>query len=617
MSENTVNGSGVPGGEKACTTRDDLTLRTQILTQNGATRTVREIVATGLDGKLVCRSPFRESDGWSASIELDGEQMPVVCDEVANITHRLDEVGRDELRLQRAAAMIDEVMTAVRADGAAALDDHVVSALGKIKQIKSAEYERKRAALKAANPKVPLGALDRAVKLWEAEQHAATHHAYANALLNELTEGTSKPVGFHNSLYVLDPDTKLWVDLKIDALVKEVAELRDGSDHCTRSSDYKAIAQHAISLAEDSKFFAAAATGIACPGGFYELRDGAISLVPLTPEHRQRVMLPFTPTQQPTPRFDAFLHETFASSEPGEEKEQINLVQELAGAIMLGLMPKHQKAAMWYEAFGRAGKGTLMRLVGKLVPPEFHTAVSPFSWHKDYHLASLAGSRLNVVGELEENDPIPAAQFKTVIGGDLLTGRHPTHRPIFFVNEAAHVFLSNHLITTKDQSEAFYSRWVLVEFPNSRLRSGLPIDPDLADHIIAAELPGIAYWALEGAKRLVAQGAFSKSSVHDRLMAKWRRNSSSLMEFIHECCELDRDAKVRRSELYVAYSDWCGETGRRKFSKARVKELLEHNVGLGVRFAEVNGHEVFRGIRLKPTGPDKFGFTRVDDSELY
>jgi len=97
--------------------------------------------------------------------------------------------------------------------------------------------------------------------------------------LAELTEDTSKPVGFHNALFVLDPDTRLWVSLPVEALVKHVAELHDGNDHCSRSSDYRAIAQHAISLADDSKFFASAPVGIACPGGFYQLAEGGISWV--------------------------------------------------------------------------------------------------------------------------------------------------------------------------------------------------------------------------------------------------------------------------------------------------------------------------------------------------
>jgi putative DNA primase/helicase len=109
------------------------------------------------------------------------------------------------------------------------------------------------------------------------------------------------------------------------------------------------------------------------------------------------------------------------------------------------------------------------------------------------------------VGELPENVAIPAAIFKSVIGGDLITGRHPTHRPITFKNEAAHVFMSNHLINSRDQSEAFFARWVIVEFPNSRLRSGLPIDPMIASRIIESETPGIAHWALQGAARMLVK----------------------------------------------------------------------------------------------------------------
>ena len=31
-----------------------------------------------------------------------------------------------------------------------------------------------------------------------------------------------------------------------------------------------------------------------------------------------------------------------------------------------------------------------------------------------------------------------------------------------------------------------------------------------------------------------------------------------------------------------------------------VKELLENNVSMGIRLAEVNGYEIFRGVQLKP-----------------
>lgn len=275
------------------------------------------------------------------------------------------------------------------------------------------------------------------------------------------------------------------------------------------------------------------------------------------------------------------------------------LLQEMAGAIVLGVMHRFQKAVLFLDPYGRAGKGTVERLLRALVPQEYVTAVSPFTWDQPYFVAALAGAMLNVVGELPDNQSIPSAIFKSVLGGDLITGRHPTARPIMFTNRAAHLFMSNHFINSRDQSEAFFARWLILEFPNSRLRSGLPIDPGLAERIIEHELAGIAHWALEGGQRLLNNGKFSVSAAHDRQMQHWRRANSSLDEFIFEACELDSTRFVHRSVLYQEYREWCAEAGRKPFAKSRVKELLEHNVGLGVTLAKLNGYEIFRGLRVK------------------
>ena len=428
-----------------------------------------------------------------------------------------------------------------------------------------------------------------------------THHGYAVDIIDKLTVDEFAPVGYEGMLYVVDPVTGLWIRCPRDSLARRVAEVHDGQDNCVRSSDYSGIAQHIISLVSDEAFFKDAAVGLACPGGFYRVRDNAIEVVPLTPHHRQRVMLDVTPRKMETPLFFGFLHETFQSPNPDDEAQQLALVQEMDGAIMLGIAYRYQKAFLLYEAFGRAGKGVKVKITTALVPSSFVVAVSPFVWDREYYIAALASARLNTVGELPDGEPIPAAAFKTVLGGDLLTGRHPTHRPVSFRCEAAHLFSSNHLIFTKDHSEAFFARWKIVEFPNSRLRTGLPQDAGLADRIIAQELPGIAYWALEGAMRVIRQGGYSESVVHDRLMAQWRRGISSLEEFIHECCLVGDPAyAILRSALYKHYTAWCAETGRRAFAKGRVKELLEHNVGLGVSLARVDGYELFRGVQMRP-----------------
>ena len=234
-------------------------------------------------------------------------------------------------------------------------------------------------------------------------------------------------------------------------------------------------------------------------------------------------------------------------------------------------------------------------MYGGYVNPALNGGVF-YYWLK---LGAHLGSRFNSVGELPDSKSIPAAAFKTVTGGDLLTGRHPTHRPFTFTNEAAHLFMSNHLIFTKDYSEAFFTRWLIVEFPNSRLLKDLPIDPDLPGRIIGNELSGIAFWALTGGMRLMANGKFSESIVHDRLMAKWRRSSNSLEEFLYERCEFNSNEYVRRAEFYKQYKEWCSENGRHSFKKGRVKDLISSKIGLGITYTTLNGIDIFRGVKLK------------------
>lgn len=590
-------------------TTHDLTLNTEIDTEDWGMLTVREILERGISSKVRCQTPFRDSNSYAALLSVGKDGTPFVYDVGTGTTHWLNGKDADGVRLAASTGFILRLLPKVKDDCGAPLEPDAVHALSVIQQQSPSQFQRVRSELKQANKQVSLVAIDGAIKAHAMESEITqTHHGYAKDLLVQMTCNEWTPVGYEGSLYVVDPGRGLWARKPIELLERNVAEAHDGNENCTRRADYSAIAQHAISLANDDAFFVEVPVGLACPNGFYQISGNDVTVMALSPSHRQRVMLDFTPKKQDTTLFDGFLHETFVSNNEGEEEQQCRLVQEIAGAIMLGLMPRFQKAVQFYDPFGRAGKGTLERILRQLVPPSFVTAVSPFVWHKEYFVAALAGARFNVVGELPDNESIPAAMFKTVTGGDLITGRHPTHRPIVFKNEAAHLFMSNHLINTRDHSEAFFARWLIVEFPNSRLRTGLPLDPMLADRIIECDLAGIAQWALDGAVRLMNNGSFSKSAAHDRLMAQWRRSTNSLEEFIHERCEVGNDSlTTRRSEFYSEYSEWCRDSGRKPFSKGRAKELLAHNVGLGITLTVINGYETFRGVKIKPDTEDKFG----------
>lgn len=482
------------------------------------------------------------------------------------------------------------------------------------------QWMRVRAQLKRAHRDVSVPKLDKAIAHLSRslKEIAPTHYSYANDVWRKMQVAGHFPVAVQGVLYQPQASSQLWEELSFGQLQTKIAEEHDGKANCFRQEDYFSIAKVVLSIAEKPSFFEDAPEGVACLRSFYKVANGTILKEALGLGHRQMRVLDFEPENIPTPLYDAFRAETFQSPTEGDEADQTRLLDEFAGASMLGIGHRYQKAFVWTDPYGRAGKGAMQEILGRLVHPDLTSAVSPLLWGRgnEYYIASLASMRLNVVGELPENAVIPAAEFKSVLGGDLLTGRMPTQPPFAFRNRATHLLMTNHAIKSNEHSEAFYARWKLMEFPNSRLKSGKPLDPSLARNIVDHELPGIAYKALEGARRLLSQNGFSESQVHDRLMAKWRVSANSVQEFVNEMCELGDDKlRIRRSAFYKTYVQWCKDNGRAASANGRVKDMLTHNLQMGIRASVLDGHEVYRGIRLKPEMAPAFNsdLDRVDD----
>ena len=177
--------------------------------------------------------------------------------------------------------------------------------------------------------------------------------------------------------------------------------------------------------------------------------------------------------------------------------------------------------------------------------------------------------------------------FKNVIGRDLLHGRHVTHRPFSFRNEAAHVFATNTFPPTEDHTNAFWDRWSIIEFRHTR--SPQARDDHLAEKIIANELPGVLAWALAGAQLLGQSGRrFIETRSHQRMMEIWRGRTDSVRSWLQEdAVELLRDEpddkQVKeywlrsQTELHRHYCAWC--------SLARRHPLGLHNFGDALRNA--------------------------------
>ena len=72
------------------------------------------------------------------------------------------------------------------------------------------------------------------------------------------------------------------------------------------------------------------------------------------------------------------------------------------------------------------------------------------------------------------------------------------------------IFSANLIPKTKDDTTAFFRRWIIINFPNQFLPDNPKTDKDLTKKLTTQEeLSGFFNWTLKGLKRLLKNGKFS------------------------------------------------------------------------------------------------------------
>jgi putative DNA primase/helicase len=432
----------------------------------------------------------------------------------------------------------------------------------------------------------------------------ATHHDLASGWIKKYAVGEHMPVHSGGTFHMPSADD-LWHPMGMEKAQVLIATIYNGRKYCKKNGDYRQIADHAAAVADEPEFFKHAAMGVATPKGFWTIDEkGCCAVMPLSLGHRQQFRLAWEPDfEAEAPRFDAMLALAF---EGDHAADQIDLLEQIAGAALFGLMPKYQVAAMLLGKEG-SGKSTFQRILEAAFPPSVVGAVSPAVWSREYNVASLAGKRLNVVGELSDDAPIPAAAFKNVTGGNLIEGRHPTHRPFYFTCQAAHLFASNVLPPTTDRTEAFFRRWRIVRFSN-RIPEGR-VDPDLLAKIIRDEMPAILGRAFRGAERVCHAGRLRTSPAHDAVIAKWKAAANPVQQFLldAEWVRVDPAAPALPPRtVYDAYRRWASDSGfRNPFGRNHFIDLLDStgaSLGVVIKRTAQERERVFGVELLQSTG---------------
>jgi P4 family phage/plasmid primase-like protien len=326
--------------------------------------------------------------------------------------------------------------------------------------------------------------------------------------------------------------------------------------------------------------------------GIYDLKNN--KLLPHSPEHFFLTRVPVDFKDGATcPSILKFLHEILP-------EDDIPIVQELIGYCLY--REYHIHKAFMLLGDGSNGKSTLLNLINAFLGFENTAGVSLQQFDKDrFAKSALFGKLANIYADLSPDALNRTGTFKMLTGGDVIFADKKFKNPFTFRNYAKLMFSANILPDTKDDTSAFFRRWVFLTFPN--IFTDANKDANLLGKITTAEeMSGLFNWATDGLRRLLTKNTFTNSKSTEEIRDKYIRLSSPVRAFCMDRTE-NAEENIGKNELYSAFILYCQEKNlptipNNSFAR-KLKEILPTISEVWVQNDNQKFTRVWHGLRLK------------------
>jgi P4 family phage/plasmid primase-like protien len=363
-------------------------------------------------------------------------------------------------------------------------------------------------------------------------------------------------------------------------------------------------------------FFDARRTGINCENGFISFQEGKPSLLPHSPAHRQRHVIPgrWEPDAVAEIPDGSRLAQLLQGSFDGDEDAaaKIDLLGEIAGAAALGYGPRHTspKAVVLLGRTAENGKSQVLDLLRGLLPPGAVSSVPPSRFGDDRHIVKLVGKLLNTSDELGTAEAIASDRFKAIITGEPLTGRDVYRPAVDFRPQAQHVLACNQLPAFHGGMDRGVIRRLMPIVFNRTIPAEERI-PNIGQRIVADELDLVLAWAVRGAARLLERGHFPELASSREALLEWAQGADPVLGWIEDRVILTTFEVVgegpQRITSRTAYQDfkcWAEGEGYSPNGLPNINNFVQRvraaGPGKGIRYKHSGNFRGFEGMRLRP-----------------
>ena len=557
--EFTLSGTGVQSVETGL-----LTLDTEIEVK-GIVRPLSGWVEQMVKGdKIRCEAPFRESRSEAAFIKLSESGQPFVYD-IGNST-----------KYVIAARSAEDVTNDCGALTEASTGD-ITAALVEIAGLEPIDAEKALKAIKACTG-LAMGAL---------RQQLATVAGADGIIVGEkpdqlsLARQTLSHIGVGKVIYAeqffwLWNNAGVWKradDRSVKQYVVNVMETAKLSVTAPTVGGTTDLAK-TVAFRSGHRFNLGDPETINCLNGEVRLRNGRWELGGHNPEHFRTAQIPVHyDSEAKAPRFELFLDQIYDGD--ADKSEKIVATLELMGYTLM-THAKHEKFVL-LKGTGSNGKSKIIGTLEALCGTDNISGVQPSKFDSPFQRAHMQYKLANLVTELKQGEVLADAELKAITSGEPATVEHKNKDPFVMRPYATCWFGTNHLPHTRDFSEAFFRRAVVLDF--NRVFGEQEKDSNLLDKL-TAELSGILNLCLDAYASALEFG-FTDPSSSKVAKQKWRLETDQVQQFVSENCLMGPSYTIKSSLLYSTYKSWAFENGIKKTLGSRnFVERLER-IGYG------------------------------------
>ena len=292
------------------------------------------------------------------------------------------------------------------------------------------------------------------------------------------------------------------------------------------------------------------------------------------------------------PTFHRYLNSSLVY--PGTADTDFDLCALVIEALAYSMTARTDlKASFWLVGQKDSGKSTFIALI-KALMGDLHTTIDLTQLGINrFLLAGIIGKRVLTFTEASSSTMLPDALYKALTGGsDEIYADVKNRDPITFRPEAKIWWAMNEMPRISDRSGATTRRIVIIPF-NRSIPQYQRI-PDLEQRLMR-ERSGIFNVCMNHLWRINEIGGFDRCEQSEQLLQEYIMENDTEATFLEECAERG-DYKVRGSELYTRYADWCNANG---FKPKNSNQVAKDWRRLGLVYSRSDG-SWWHGIRLRP-----------------